>query len=298
MTQNASGRAQSALNGRIPVESGAEALVALLAANDVKYIFVNPGSDLIPIFEAVAKAKVEGRPTPQLVTCQHESLAMTAALGYFMVTEKPQVVMVHLDVGTQQVGGALHNAQRGRLGVILCAGRSPWTFEGERKGGRNIVVDFRTEQFDQAGIVRGYVKWEYDLRCNDNIHHVVQRAFQVAGTEPHGPVYLTVSRELMMEKMQSVAPLPRARYGPALSPQADTRVIHEVARLLATARNALFIAATLGRHQSAVASFVRLAEAVGARVVSPGLKAIPIPISLTPMWCFWLIPRCPIYRRR
>jgi acetolactate synthase-1/2/3 large subunit len=256
----------------IPVENGAEAFLELLNANGVKYIFINPGSDIIPILEASAKFKLLSRKSPELILCQHESLALTAAHGYFMATHKPQAVLVHLDVGTLQVGGALHNAQRGNAGIVFCAGRPPWTFEGEMPGGRNILVDFRTEQFDQAAPVRQYVKWDYDLRCNENIQHVVQRAFQVAGTEPYGPVYLTFPRELLMQKMTSVKPLPLNQYGPSITPGADPAAITEAANLLARARNPLFIAGSIGRHQHAVAPFIRLAEAVAARVVSASVR--------------------------
>lgn len=256
----------------VPVEEGAEAFVELLSANNVKYIFLNPGTDILPIIEAISKFKFLGKRSPELILCQHESLAMTAAHGYFMVSEQPQVVLVHVDVGTQQVGGALHNAQRGMAGIILCAGRAPWTTEGERRGSRDRERQFRMEQFDQASIVRGYVKWDYELRCNDNIHYVVQRAFQLASTEPHGPVYLSLPRELLMEKMSAVRLLPKTRYGAALSPEADASAIVQVARLLLDAQNPLAITSYLGRHPQAVAPFVELAETVGMRVISQGMR--------------------------
>ena len=255
-----------------PVTEGAEAFVELLTANDVKYIFHNPGTDNMPVLEAVYKFKSQGRQAPELVLCLHETLAMAAAHGYFMLTEKPQVVMVHVDGGTQQVGAALHNAQRGMAGMLFCAGRTPWTFEGEKRGSIDIPIQFRQEQLDQAGIVRGFVKWNYELRCNDNIHHVVQRAFQIANTEPHGPVYLILPRELLMEKMESVKLLPREKYGPPVSPGANASAIAQTARLLVNARNPLVITHYLGRHHQTVAPLVELAESLGVRVVSQGMR--------------------------
>lgn len=256
----------------VPVTEGAEAFVELLSANDVKYIFYNPGTDNMPVLEAVYKRKSLGRQAPELVLCLHESLAMSAAHGYFMITEKPQVVMVHVDGGTQQVGAALHNAQRGMAGIIFCAGRTPWTFEGERRGSIDIPVQFRQEQLDQAGIVRGFVKWDYELRCNENIHHVVQRAFQIAGTEPHGPVYLILPRELLLEKIDRVRLLPKGRYGPSAVPEANASAIAQAARLLASADSPLAITGYLGRHPQTVAPFVELAESLGMRVVSQGMR--------------------------
>ncbi len=95
----------------VPVDTGAEAFVELLNASGVDYIFLNPGTDTFPIQEALAKFKARGKHTPEVILCLHESMGMAAAHGYFAVSGQPQVVMVHVDVGTQQVGGALHNAQ-------------------------------------------------------------------------------------------------------------------------------------------------------------------------------------------
>ena len=265
----------------IPVDDGAEAFVELLNANGVEYIFLNPGTDTFPIQEALAKFKALGKRTPEVILSLHESVAMAAAHGHFMISGRPQVVLVHVDVGTQQVGGALHNAQRGRIGVIFCAGRAPWTFEQNKPGERFLNIHWLQEQLDQAGVVRGYVKWEYELRTNENMHQVVQRAFQIASTEPCGPVYLTLPTELLMEKMKRV-PIPAvARHVAPSTPQADTALLDEAAAMLIQAEMPLIIAGDPGRHLQSVASLVALAETLGARVItSPARMNFPTTHSL------------------
>jgi acetolactate synthase-1/2/3 large subunit len=266
----------------VPVEEGAEAFLEVLNSNRVKYVFINPGTDTFPIQEAVSKFNALGRAHPEFVLSLHETFAMSAAHGYFMVSGEPQVVLVHVDVGTQQIGGAIHNAQRGQAGVVVCAGRSPWTTEGEKRGSRDIYILWYQEPLDQAGVVAGCVKWHYELRCNENIQHVVQRAFQIAGSEPYGPVYLTLPREVLMEKIKEVHLLPRERYGPAISPQADTPLLREIAELLLKSKNPLAITGYLGRHPHAVAPFVELAETLGMRVVGT-LARMNFPTA-HPLW--------------
>ncbi len=256
----------------VPVDEGAEAFIELLNANGVDYLFLNPGSDTYPVQEALSKFRALGKRIPEVILALHESMGMAAAHGYFLVTGRPQVVLVHVDLGTQQVGGALHNAQRGRIGIILCAGRAPLTFDGDKRGARNRYLQWLTEQFDQAGIVRNYVKWDYELRTNDNIHHVVQRAFQIASTEPCGPVYLTLPLELLMEKIDKVRILPPARYAPSVTPQADNATLTKIAETLLAAENLLIIAGESGRHHESVASLVELAEILGARVITSGYR--------------------------
>ena len=256
----------------IPVDEGSEAFVELLNANGVDYIFLNPGTDTFPIQEAISKFKALGKRAPEVILCLHESMGMAAAHGYFMLSRRPQVVLVHVDLGTQQVGGALHNAQRGQIGVVLCAGAPPLTSDGDKRGCRSSYLHWLVEQFDQAGIVRNYVKWEYELRTNDNIHQVVQRAFQIASNEPCGPVYLTLPREVLMENIDKVRILPSARYSASVTPQADTNALNRVAEILLEAENPLIITGDSGRHPESVSSLVELAETLCARVITHRYK--------------------------
>ncbi|KPK21950.1 MAG: hypothetical protein AMJ70_06485, partial [Dehalococcoidia bacterium SG8_51_3] len=129
-------------------------------------------------------------------------------------------------------------------------------------------IHWLQEQRDQAGVVRGYVKWDYELRTNENIDQVVQRAFQVASTEPCGPVYLTLPTELLLEKMNEVRIPTVARHGAPSTAQADAAVLSEAATLLIEAKKPIIVAGDSGRKLQAVASLVELAETLGARVVT------------------------------
>ena len=103
----------------VSVSQGADVYVESLNANDVKYIFINSGTDTFPIQESLARYMSQGRSVPEVILCLDEEVAMSAAHGYYMMTGKPQVLLVHVDAGTMQVGGALHNAQRGRAGMVF-----------------------------------------------------------------------------------------------------------------------------------------------------------------------------------
>ncbi|HAL49654.1 MAG: thiamine pyrophosphate-requiring protein [SAR202 cluster bacterium] len=262
--QTASPRAETV----VPADYGAEAFVESLIANGVEFMFINSGTDIFPIQEALAKFDAKGRTIPRAVLCPDEATAVAAAHGYFMVTRRPQVVLVHVDSGTMNMGGGLHNAQRGRAGMILCAGRAPMTFDGELEGTRNISIHWIQEQLDQAGAMRGFTKWDYELRRTENIQHVMQRAFQIAASEPPGPVYLTLPREILMESVGQTKVLPVQRHGPLSTPQADADDLAQAAEALANAENPLIVAGQSGRNPSSVAAMTRLAELTGARVAS------------------------------
>lgn len=98
---------------------------------------MNLGSDHPGILEAIIKGQKE-RPDqfPRIFTCPTEMVALSMADGYARATNQPQCVIVHVDVGTSALGAAIHNASIGRVPVLIFAGLSPYTQEGELNGSR------------------------------------------------------------------------------------------------------------------------------------------------------------------
>lgn len=252
----------------IPVENGAEAFLEVLNANEVECIFMNAGTSSGSFQEALAKYQALGKQTPKVITSLHEFVALSAAQGYFMVSGRPQVVLVHLALGTLQLGGALLNAQRGRHGVVICATRVPYGREGNKAGMPAFPLHWIHEEADQAAPVRDYVKWEYELRSVETIREVTQRAFRIAASQPTGPIYLVLPQDILGEKISEISLPPVERYGTAVTPGLDSETAEKIADYLIKAENPLIIAGYSGRNPDAVASLVRLAERLGAPVVS------------------------------
>src|SRR5438874_1028769 len=254
---------------RAPARTGAEAIFQLLVACGVEYVFLNPGTDTAPIQEALVALAADGEQVPTLVPCLYENVAMAAAHGYFLVTRRPQLVVVHVDVGTQNLGGNIHDAMRGQAGVIVLAGRAPYTVDGETPGGRDRSIQWQQDVTDQIGIVRGYVKWAHELARVETLHHLIPRAMQIAASEPAGPVYMTAAREMLMQPPDGgrvdLAAARRARA--VVTPSGDPRALDQLAQWLAEAEAPLAIVGTVGRHPQAVHPLVELAEMLGMRVV-------------------------------
>jgi acetolactate synthase I/II/III large subunit len=244
------------------------AFLEALAEAGVKYVFANLGSDHPGLIEALAQARAEGREgeLPRLIVCPHEVVALSAAHAYAMVTGEPQAVVVHVDAGTQNVGGAVNNAMRSRVPVLVFAGTVPFTQHGELPGGRNEFIQWMQDVRDQRGILRNYVKYDNELRTGKNVKQLVHRALQLARSEPAGPVYLTGAREVMEEPLEPYTVDP-AGYG-AVAPVALTPdVVAEIATALAGAEHPLIITSYLGRDPSAVPGLVELAELLAIPVV-------------------------------
>lgn len=259
------------------------AFLEALAELGIAYVFVNFGSDHAAIIEALAAARAEGRHLPEIIVCPHESVALSAAHGYAQSTGKPQAVIVHVDVGTQNLGGALHNASRGRIPVLIFAGTSPSTQEGELTGSRNEHILWLQNVFDQAGIVREYVKYAGEIRTGCNVKQQVYRALQIATTDPRGPVYLTASREVLDEPVQPVA-LDRHRWQPVAPMAMAAADVERVVEDLLAAKRPLVVTSYLGRDPAAVAGLVRLCE----RLAIPVVESVPSYMNFPathPLYC-------------
>ena len=166
------------------------AMLEALQEAGVSYIFANFGSDHPALIEAIAEARSLGRSIPAVITCPHEMVAMTCAHGYAQITGRAQAVVVHVDCGTQSLGGAVHNAAKARIPVFVFAGLSPSTQEGEATGSRNEFIQWIQDVPDQRGIVRQYMKYDNELRNAHNVKQIVHRSLQLAHSDPKGPVYL------------------------------------------------------------------------------------------------------------
>ena len=103
---------------------------------------------------------------------------------------------VHVDVGTQHYGCAIHTARHSGLPVLITAGAPPVSYPGSMRGSRDGSHFWVQQTADQNGIVRQYMKWDHRLEYQDNPGLIVSRAVQIAQSEPRGPVYLSLPREI------------------------------------------------------------------------------------------------------
>jgi acetolactate synthase-1/2/3 large subunit len=251
---------------RVSIESTAEAYLELLAARGVDYFFANAGTDFAPLIEAYAKRLAEGHALPRPLTVPHEVPAVAMAHGYAMVTGRPQAVMVHVIVGGANALGGVINAARANVPILMTAGRTPLTESG-MPGSRDRQIHWAQESFDQGTMFREWVKWDYELRNFAQLESVVDRALALARTEPQGPVYLSLPREVLAERQETFEYSESSRAGQPAPLIPDPASIEEAARLLAAAHHPLVIARAAGRDPEAVQALVEFAEAFGAPVI-------------------------------
>ncbi|MDA9439224.1 acetolactate synthase [Bradyrhizobium sp. CCBAU 51745] len=263
----------------MPTYSTAHYFLEALMDLGVDTIFANLGTDHVSLIEEIARWDKEGRRHPEIILCPHEVVAVHMAAGYAFATGRGQAVFVHVDAGTANACMAIQNLFRYRLPVLLLAGRAPFTLHGELRGSRDTYVHFVQDSFDQASIVRPYVKWEYTLPSGVVVKEALARAAAFMHSDPPGPVYMMLPRETLAENWdaQQMPAYPPARYGSVKAGGIEPARAHEVAEALMAAENPIALTAYLGRNPDAVAVLERLALACGIRVAEFNPVTVNIP---------------------
>ncbi|KAF2719322.1 acetolactate synthase [Polychaeton citri CBS 116435] len=250
----------------------------------VTHVFVNLGSDHPSILEAIVKGQKE-KPDefPRIITCPNEMVALSMADGYARLTNKPQCVIVHVDVGTQGLGAAVHNASCGRAPVLIFAGLSPYTIEGEYRGSRTEYIHWIQDVPDQKQILAQYCRYTGEIKRGRNVKQLVNRALNFAMSEPKGPVYLLGSREAMEEEINPYS-INQDFWHPVELGGLRLKQVKQVSELLVAAEHPLVITGYSGRNHDAVKALVNLADTVqGLRVLDTGGSDMCFPAN-HPAW--------------
>ena len=241
-------------------DTAADAWLRLLAARGIEYLFANGGTDFAPLAEAFAKGRSQGAQLPAPVIVPHENLGVAMAHGVTMLTGRPQAMMVHVGVGTANAINGLINASRMQIPMLFTAGRTPLTESGAVFGARNNYIHWAQEHFDQGAMLREFVKWDYELKHPEQVGPVIDRALAIAKSEPQGPVYVTLPREVLAGPLTGGEEFgERPLLTAATPPGADPDAVERVARLLANAERPLVITANAGRSAEASTALTALA---------------------------------------
>ena len=251
----------------IKVDSAAEAYLTLLKDREVDYLFGNAGTDFPSIIEGLSKSLTGEGSAPTPITVPHENLGVAMAHGYYVATGRLASVMVHVNVGTANAICGVMNAARENVPVLMTSGRTPLTEEGF-DGSRSLYIHWGQEMFDQGGVMREMVKWDYELRNAKQVETIVDRAVTIAMTEPRGPVYLSLPREVLAEKPGDFTYQSPTRRQPARAAAADANAIDEAAEILAAAENPIIITASMGQNRAAVPALESLAERYAVPVIT------------------------------
>ncbi len=238
--------------------TGGMLLLQTLKDAGVEYIFTNPGSAETGIFAALAE---DG--DTKLVMGKHEGLVAAMADGYHRISGKVGVVIAHVMGGSYQLAGQLFNAQVAGSSLLVVAG--DWASEMQDYRG---LAPF--PGLTQAESMRPITK---DARAAYQVHTKPEaisvatiRALREATTPPTGPVYLSISAELLNREGLEATIGEDAHYQIERPGPARPQTIEAIARRLAEAKCPVLMFGDDVWRGGAQAEAVRLAELLEAPV--------------------------------
>ncbi|MBM4460208.1 MAG: hypothetical protein FJ011_20995 [Chloroflexi bacterium] len=230
---------------------GIEALLEILAAARVRYIFGNPGSTELPLSDALAQDD-----RFQYILNLHELPLTAMADGYALASGELGVACVHICGGLGNAMGMLYNAWREGAPLLLLAGQQD----------RRFRIEEPALEGDMVSVARPWTKWAAEIGRVEDVATATRRAIQVALTPPTGPVFLSLPVDVQLEHAAALDLTPP--HIPDRRVRPPVEALQEAARLLAQARNPAILAGSRVVEADAIANLAALAERLAAPVFS------------------------------
>jgi len=256
--------------------TGGMLLIQTLKDAGVDYLFTNPGSAETGIFAALAEDNDQ-----RLVVGKHEGLVAAMADGYHRLSGKVGVVIAHVMGGSYQLAGQLFNAQVAGSSLLVVAG--DWA--SELQDYRGLAPFPGLTQAESMRPLTKDARCAYQVATNPAaIPVATTRALREAVTPPTGPVYLSLSAELLNREGLEAQIGGAAQYQIERPGPARRQTVEAIARRLGEAQCPVLMFGDDVWREGAQAEAVRLAEALEAPVFSSRQIFVNFP-SRHPLSC-------------
>ncbi len=200
------------------------ALVELLRAEGVKFIFGMPGGHTLPIYDALYAS-----PDIRHILVRHEQVAASLAAGYAQLTGEPGVCCVTAGPGATNLVSGIAEAYVGATPLVVLAGRGPT--HSAHKG--------CSQEIAQEQVFRPITKHAVRVDRADTLIDIVRQAFSIARSGKPGPVLVDIPRDLLVQDVRFDAYVPSNRPSRV---RADPAGLRAAAAALATAARPLIVA--------------------------------------------------------
>jgi benzoylformate decarboxylase len=232
---------------------GVNALIEMLAAAGVRYLFGNPGTTELPLMDALAADE-----RIEFILGLQEVPVMGMADGYAMASGQLGVVNLHICAGLGNAMGMLYNAWREGTPLLVTAGQQD----------RRLRFEEPILWGDMVGAVRPWTKWAAEIERVEDLPSALRRAMQMALSPPTGPVFLSIPMDVQMAEAE-LDTSPSAPPNPDFRPAAEA--VSRAVDVLLAARNPAILVGSRVVERGAVSELVAVAERLGAPVFSePG----------------------------
>jgi benzoylformate decarboxylase/acetolactate synthase-1/2/3 large subunit len=244
---------------------GSDVMVDAIQACGFKYVSLNPGSSYRGLHDSLVNY---GGNVPEIITCNHEKLAVGVAHGYAKASGEPAACILHNIVGLLQGTMGIYYAWLDRAPVMVFGGAGPMAYDRRRPN-----IDWIHTANIQGNVVRDYTKWDDQPASIASVPESVMRGLRISTAAPQGPVYIALDAALQEDELTEEIPLPnwdRLKTPSKIGP--DPAALRTLAERLCAAERPVIVTSYAGRDPNAFGQLVELAELVGIGVVDTGWR--------------------------
>ena len=239
-------------------------MVDAIKACGFPYVSLNPGSSYRGLHDSLVNY---GANDPEMITCNHEKLAVAIAHGYTKASGQPMACILHDIVGLLQGTMGIYYAYIDRAPVVVFGGAGPMAYDRRRPN-----IDWIHTANVQGNVVRDFTKWDDQPTSIASVPESIMRGYRVATAAPQGPVYIALDAGLQEGEADDVE-LPnwdRLKTPAPIGP--DPRALRELAERLCAAERPVLVASYAGRDPKAFGLLVELSDLLGAGVIDTGWR--------------------------
>lgn len=252
--------------------NAAQAIVAMLKAYEVQYVFGVPGDTSIPFYDALHEA----RDQITHIMARDERGASYMADVYARLSGRPGVCEAPSGAGAVYLLPGLAEANASSIPIIAFTSDIPLESEG-----RNVLTEL-----NQGQLFESVTKWHTTLKRGERAPEVMRKAFRLATTGRPGPVQITLPEDVLEEPAlhASFHAEPACRTYPAYRTVPDAEAVAQAARWLLQAKRPVVVAGGGVAISGAWAELTELAELlslpVGTSITGQGSIDETHPLSL------------------
>ena len=232
----------------MPKMTGKRALMEQLLADDVRYVFGNPGTTEQGFLDIL-----QDYPQIEFVLALHEGVAVGMADAYARAARRPAFVEVHTGPGLGNALGMIYNATMGKTPMVVYAGHSP----------SRTVLQEPLLSGPLVDMARPLCKWAAEIHHAHDVPRALRRAFKTAMEPPCGPVFLSLPLDTLDDEAEvEIVPTAYTHW----RGRADPAAMAEAARLLLAAEHPMLMVGDNVAVADAQREAAAVAESLGAPI--------------------------------
>ena len=246
-----------------PKRKAGEAVIELLRQEGVSHIFGIVGSSFLDILDPLYDDD-----SMQFVGVRHEQGAALMADGFSRISGAPSVCLATNGPGVLNLTYGIGSAYVAHSPVVVLA----------PSASRDHQYRDSTQEFDQVALFKPITKASFPINKIERLPDALRQAFRVATSGKMGPVLVDIPRDLLPGAAVDLDLLPPESYRSGQTrARGDRNLVDKAARTLLSAQRPVIVAGGGIQWSSAGEEVTRLADLLGAAIVTSYGRADAVP---------------------